>query len=74
MARPFPGRHLAVPRLLLVLPASQVVALLWLIWTRTPHVPWQDEWELVNFLELADRGWLELATFWSCSRASSSTP
>ncbi len=46
-------------------PAGQVAVITCLIWTRTPHVPWQDEWELVNFLELPDRGWLELATFWS---------
>src|SRR4051794_17919490 len=57
--RPASARHL-----LLALPACQIGAILWLIWTRTPHVPDWDEWKLTNFLDLADLGRLQLATFW----------
>ena len=43
---------------------AQLAALLWLIWRHTPHVPMWDEWELANFLELADLGRLRPGVFW----------
>jgi len=49
---------------LLLLLLAQLVSLLWLIWNHTPLVPTLDEWEMANFLELADQGRLDLFTFW----------
>jgi MFS family permease len=43
---------------------TQLTVILWLIWRRTLHVPQWDEWELVNFFELADLGRLDLSAFW----------
>lgn len=64
-----PRRSLSRPSrqwsLLFVLPIGQVLVILWLIWNRTPHLPWWDEWELVNFLEKADLGRLRLGDFWT---------
>jgi hypothetical protein len=57
-------RTYALHGALILLIVAQFAALLWLIWRRTPHVPMWDEWELVNFFELADRGRLDLGIFW----------
>lgn len=43
---------------------AQLVALLWLIWHDTPRVPILDEWEMANFLELADQDRLDVFVFW----------
>ncbi|HEY8599991.1 MAG TPA: hypothetical protein VIL85_16255 [Thermomicrobiales bacterium] len=43
---------------------AQIATLIWLIWNRTPHLPILDEWEMTNFLELADQERLNLLTFW----------
>lgn len=56
-------RWLALPGALVA--GGHLAALLWLIWQRTPHAPYWDEWELVNFLQLAHLGRLTFATFWA---------
>lgn len=58
-------RRRARATLLAVVPLTQFGLLLWLIWTRTAHLPNWDEWEMANFLELADRGRLGWSTFWA---------
>ena len=68
MARRFAGdtgrRTGTVYGILALLLVAQLATLLWLIWRRTPHVPLWDEWELVNFFELADLGRLHPGVFW----------
>ena len=59
------GRPASGWPLLFALPVCQLAAIIWLVWNRTPHLPWWDEWELANFLEVADLGRLHLADFWT---------
>lgn len=54
----------AALRLLALAPLTQLGIILGLIWTRTGHLPTWDEWEMANFLELADRGRLDWSAFW----------
>lgn len=48
-----------------VAPLTQVLALLWLIWNRTPDVPWWDEWETVKLVHKFDQGTIGVADFWA---------
>jgi hypothetical protein len=56
--RPFLGYAGAIA------PITLVAVILWLIWTRTPIVPWWDEWATVGLLERADHGTLTPSDFW----------
>jgi hypothetical protein len=56
------GRTLAP--LVLVVPAVQLVLMLWVIWFRTGHVPWWDEWWMVPVLQHAQSGTLSFNDFW----------
>lgn len=51
--------------LLALTPLAQIVSLLWLIWDRTPDVPWWDEWDTVNFVHAVDVHGLRLADVWA---------
>lgn len=50
---------------LVLLPAISLMALiLWVIWTRTAHVPYWDEWETVLLVQRAHQGTLTLGDLW----------
>ena len=51
--------------LALAVPAGQLLALLWVIWTRTPTALWWDEWETVTLVQRANQGTLTFADFWA---------
>lgn len=46
-------------------PLLPIVAILWLIWQRSPEVPVWDEWEMVNLVQKADLGTLSLSDIWA---------
>jgi hypothetical protein len=48
----------------LLVPAGQILALLWAIWTRTLQVPWWDEWATVGLVEHANQGTLTAHDLW----------
>ena len=50
--------------LALAVPAGQLLALLWVIWTRTPTAPWWDEWDSVLLVKHFSAGTLTFNDFW----------
>jgi hypothetical protein len=44
-----------------LVPALQMSAILWMIWLRTPHVPWWDEWDEAPLVHAFERGRLRPA-------------
>ncbi|MGO8946376.1 MAG: hypothetical protein ACLQUY_01675, partial [Ktedonobacterales bacterium] len=48
----------AMRLLVLLVPLSLILGLLWVIWTRTADVPYWDEWETVLLVQHADQGTL----------------
>jgi hypothetical protein len=51
--------------LVVLVPLYQVVYILWAIWTRTPHVPYWDEWATVVLVHKADQGTLQIGDFFA---------
>jgi hypothetical protein len=49
----------------IAIPFLQLYLLLWLIWTRTPQVPWWDEWNTVGLVADVYGGKANLAEFWA---------
>ncbi|HZC05053.1 MAG TPA: hypothetical protein VE338_05370, partial [Ktedonobacterales bacterium] len=51
--------------ILCVIPVALVGFILLMIWTRTPHVPFWDEWETVTLVQHATQGTLTWNDFWA---------
>lgn len=51
--------------LIILVLIAQCAALLWLIWGKTPDVPWWDEWETVVLVHKFDRGTIGLSDLWA---------
>jgi hypothetical protein len=51
--------------IVVLVPATQLVVLLWVIWTKTPTTPYRDEWWYVSLVRDANQGALTFSDFWA---------
>ena len=51
--------------LVFFVPIAQLLVLLWVIWTRTAHVPYWDEWETVLLVQHLNQGTLTVHEIWA---------
>src|SRR5260221_11635308 len=58
-------RAILRPLAVLVFPIGQLVALLWVIWTRTAQVPFWDEWTAVDLVRHWRSGSFTFGDLWT---------
>src|SRR5688572_183361 len=52
-------------KLAVLSPLLLIVTIIWMIWERTPNVPFWDEWEMTELVQRLDQGTVSVQDIWA---------